>query len=298
MNKYVVGMAAFCIGILFNTISIFVIFSSKLLKQSSGIFILCLLLNDIVYLITHNTMTQFYTKWIDLDIFMKMGNTVLACQFWNFLEEFAIYFRYLMMVIIVTERYVYVSGKVTMLKLREPRTLGAVVLINAVISAGCAAYWAYQVKNILPDPYEFGTCAIAMPRSPELYTTWFWMELLVHLAYPDVVLYLTCIIMTAMLMIETNRKSGSSIDDDSRCITKGVIGLAWCHILIQLPYLIINCALLYLDARWNLYDFNNSTWNNIIYTGNITIEVKDFIFGVTFFVLVFVRPFRRVLCYG
>ena len=69
-----------------------------------------LVFGDTIYLVTYTVMNQFYTKWINVDIFME-ADSIILCQIWNFLEENAIYFRYLTIVIILIDRHLYIKGK-------------------------------------------------------------------------------------------------------------------------------------------------------------------------------------------
>ena len=68
------------------------------------------------------------------------------------------------------------------------------------------------------------------------------------------------------------------------------------HLLLQVLYLIINFAFLYVNAPWDLFNFSENVWNNI-FTGLITIELKDFIYSFTFFVLIFAKELKRFLVY-
>ena len=295
MNQYVLGMTAFSVGVVMNLVSAGFIASSGMLNKSSvGIYILILVLSDTVYLVTHTMMFQFYTKWIGVDIFQKAGGSVIMCQIWNFLEEFTIYFRYLMIVVILVDRYFHVSGKSSSKDLRK--VVAPVLFVSVILTSALAAYWAYQVKEILPEPYQFGTCRIAPPRAPDKASTWFYMELFVHILYPDVILNLACLVALGVLSSCVYNREEAFLEYNHYNLTKCIIALGCAHLVLQIPYLVVNCILLYVDARWNVYDFSADTHDNLVHASYITIEIKDFIFAINFFVLVFIRQFRRVVC--
>ena len=295
MNQYVLGMTAFSVGVVFNLVSMFFIATSGMLtKCSVGFYILVMVLSDTIYLVTHTTMFQFYTKWINVDIFQKAGNSIILCQLWNFLEEFAIYFRYLLIVIILVDRYLHVSGKVSSKDLRKYIT--PVLFVSVILSAALAAFWAYQVKEILPDPYEFGRCQIAPPRSPEMSGTWFYMELFVHIIYPDVILNIACLITLCVLSWCVYNREEIVVEYSNYNLTKCIMALGCAHLILQVPYLVVNCIFLYVDARWDVYDFSLEIQTKLVHASYATTEIKDFIYAVNFFILIFVKQFRRVIC--
>ncbi len=168
------------------------------------------------------------------------------------------------------------------------------------------------MKKTLPVPYRFGACAIAPPRAPSNHGTWFLMEFIVHILYPDVILNLACLILVIALGVKVARKQpsgGKNLIEDPECISKQpedpevslsrcIVCLGVLHLLIQVPYLLINCVFLYAHARWDAHDIEGVTWDRILYTGTVTIELKDWAYAGTFFVLIFARPFRSVFCRG
>ena len=295
MNQYVVGMTAFSIGVVFNLLSAFLIVTSGMLKKISvGIYILVMVMVDTIYLITHTTMFQFYSKWIHLDIFQEAGDSVILCQIWSFLEEFATYFRHLLIVVILVDRYLNVSGKVISKDLRK--YVLPVLFVSVIVSTALAAFWAYQVKEILPDPYQFGKCLIAPPSAPDKSSTWFWMELFVHIVYPDVILNVACLVTLGILSWCVYNREEIVVEYNSYNLTKGIIALGCAHLLFQIPYLVVNCIFLYVNARWDVYDFSSKVQSNLVHASHVTFEVKDFLYAVNFFILIFVKQFRRVLC--
>ena len=287
-------MTAFILGCLFNVVTFCgILASGKLRKSLSGIYLMALVSMDTVYLITHTVMNQFYTKWIRVDIFQESDSIVL-CQIWNFLEENAIYFRYLMIVIVLVDRYMYLTGMVSPGRLRKSASF--VLAGSEAVSAALAVYWAVQVKETLQQPYQFGACAIAPPRAPTNSGEWFYMELIVHLIYPDIILNLARLVMIVLVTINICKVSSDKVEDSGHNLTKCLTLLGSVHLLLQIPYLIMNCAFLYVNFRWGPYDFSEDVWNNISYTGLITIELKDFIYSLTFLALIFAKEFRRLFC--
>ncbi len=104
LHSYVVAMAAFSVGVLFNAVTFIATLASRHLRQSAtGVYVAALVVMDTVYLVTHTMMHQFYTRWIHVDVFETRGGVAL-CQVWSFLKENAIYFHYLVIVVLLVDR--------------------------------------------------------------------------------------------------------------------------------------------------------------------------------------------------
>lgn len=292
MDAYVVGMAAFTVGCLFNLIAFITIIVSGLAKQSSGLFLLVILISDFIYLFTHTVIDQFYTKWIKVDIFELLGGDggIALCQAWNFVEEATMYLRQMIIVALLIDRCLYVTGKSGKSTLKKGALFG--ISISALIAAGLSGYWAYKVIDILPEPYTFGSCAIAPPDGEKWSDVW-WMTFIVHIVLPDAVLEIMMIIMLFVLIGGTRCKTAKRMADNDHNLTNVIIGYVIVQLVIRIPFILINCVLLYLDKWHDLYDFPENHWSNIKYSGIVLGQVKEVGHAVNFFVLCFIVEFRN-----
>ncbi len=118
----------------------------------------------------------------------------------------------------------------------------------------------------------------------------------VHLAFPDVVCLLTILIAAIVLRTQLGGKGGETQDDDDYSLSKALVILAFVNILFMIPYLVVNCILLYIDRVWDTYDFSETMQENLSYAAIIFRQTKAFGFCLTFFVLLHARPFRACCC--
>ena len=118
----------------------------------------------------------------------------------------------------------------------------------------------------------------------------------VHILYPDGILGLIILILAIALLCHLNGKAAENLEGDEFNLSKAIVGLAFINILIQIPYIAVNCIILYVDKVWDVYDFSDTIDTNLRYTAMITNKAKDFNMCITFWVLIFTRQFRSAFC--
>ena len=179
-NRYILGMSEFSLCVLFNTIALFAIFTSGIIRQSTGFYLLLLLLSDLFYMTCTVFMEEFYNPLIDLDVFWESGDPIRLCQAIYFLREAFYYWRWILLFILVVDRSLYASG-VEMSRLR----IGSWIcwLASLAVAGGLAGYWVYWVKEELyggtddPAAYTNYSCRFTLAPIPvDKSSTWFLME--------------------------------------------------------------------------------------------------------------------------
>ena len=180
-NRYIIGMTEFSMGVIFNIITFFALFTSGIIRQSTGFYLLFLVIADTLYLLCTVLMEEFYYPLIDVDVFDESGEGVLLCQVVYFFREMCYYWRWYLVAIMIIDRCLLVSGTLEMTRLR----IFAVIttLVGMAISAGLAGYWIYWVDNdLFKNRFDAGKCKFTLaPIQPETgkpdkSSTWFIME--------------------------------------------------------------------------------------------------------------------------
>ena len=118
----------------------------------------------------------------------------------------------------------------------------------------------------------------------------------VHVTYPDVLLGLTILISAIILLVRLHGKSAQSLEPDEFNLSKAIVALAFVNLFFQVPFLVVNCVIMYINKVWDVYDFSATIDMNLKYTAIITDKAKDFNFCLTFWILIFARQFRSTLC--
>ena len=198
-NRYILGMTEFSMGVIFNMTTFFALFTSGIIKQSTGLYLLFLMVADTLYLLCTVFMEEFYNPLIDVDIFDQSGEGVLLCQVVYFFREMCYYWRWYLVAIMVIDRCLLVSGTLEMPRLRIFAVI--VTLIGFAISAGLAGYWIYWVDNeLFPDGFVAGSCRFTFAPlqpdtgKPDTSSTWFIMEA-IGISTSLLFMYLICINM-------------------------------------------------------------------------------------------------------
>ena len=109
-NRYIIGMTEFSMGVIFNTITCIALFTSGLIRQSTGFYLLFLMIADTLYLLCTVLMEEFYNPLIAVDLFDKSGEGVLLCQVVYFFREMCYYWRWYLVAIMIIDRCLLVSG--------------------------------------------------------------------------------------------------------------------------------------------------------------------------------------------
>ena len=180
-NRYIIGMTQFSMGIIFNTIAFLVLLITGIIRQSTGFYLLFLMIADTLYLLCTVLMEEFYNPLIAVDVFDKSGEGVLLCQVVYFFREMCYYWRWYLVAIMIIDRCLLVSGTLEMSRLR----IFAVIttLVGMAISVGLAGYWIYWVdNNLFENGFVAGKCKFTLapiqPETgkPDTSSTWFIME--------------------------------------------------------------------------------------------------------------------------
>ena len=176
-NRFILGMAEFSIGIIFNSLTFILVLCTGLFKQSTGLYLLFLMVADTMTLITGVLMEEFYNPLIDVDVFGDSADPLKLCQAMYFLREMFYYWRWFLMAMIVIDRCLVVSA-VSTARLRIVSLIMALVLL--VVSAGLAGYWISFVDDTLfaltGGLYVKGLCRITSPPAGDSSSTWFYMD--------------------------------------------------------------------------------------------------------------------------
>ena len=88
-------------------------------------------------------MDEFYTNWIDVEIFEESGEPLLLCKIMVFLREMALYWRAILIVTILLDRCIYMSGKASIKRLLISSFI--VSFVTMLMAGGLAGYWIDQV---------------------------------------------------------------------------------------------------------------------------------------------------------
>ena len=104
------------------------------------------------------------------------------------------------------------------------------------------------------------------------------------------------LISSVTLLGRLNSKAADSLDGSDYNLSKAIVGLAFINLLLQVPYLVVDLVLLYIDRAWDAYDLSDTIDTNIRYTSVITSKAKDFQMCITFWILIFSRHFRSAFC--
>ena len=173
-NRYIIGMSEFSIGVIFNITTFFVLVVSGIIRQSTGFYLLFLMIADTLYLLCTVLMDEFYNPLIDVDVFAESGEPVLLCQVTYFFREMCYFWRWLLLAMIVIDRCLFVSG-VEMPRLRIFAVITS--LVGLAVSAGLAGYWIYWVNNdLIPGDYASKGCHFKAAPPGDKSSTWFFME--------------------------------------------------------------------------------------------------------------------------
>ena len=176
-NRFILGMTQFSIGIVFNSLTFLMIFLTVLFKQSTGLYLLFLMVADTMALITGVLMEEFYNPLINVDVFGDSDDPLKLCQAIYFLRETSYYWRWFLMSMIVIDRCLVASAKVEWSRLRLISLIMSLVLL--VVSAGLAGYWISWVDDTLfklSPIYVKGLCKITATPETDTTSTWFYME--------------------------------------------------------------------------------------------------------------------------
>ena len=177
-NRFILGMAQFSIGIVFNSLTFFMLFFIGLFKQSTGLYLLFLMVADTMTLITGVLMEEFYNPLIDVDVFGDSDDPLKLCQAIYFLHEMFYYWRWFLMAMIIIDRCLVVLALVEWTRLRLISLVMSLVLL--VVSAGLAGYWISYVDDTLfkssPVGYFKGLCRNIPTPEDDTSSTWFYME--------------------------------------------------------------------------------------------------------------------------
>ncbi len=104
---------------------------------------------------------------------------------------------------------------------------------------------------------------------------------------------------SSILLLRLRTKAAESLDGDDFNFTKAIVALAFINILMQIPYVLVNCVFLYVRRVWRpqaYEDFSDTVKENLAYAGAITNKAKDLSMCLTFFMLLFARMFRAAFC--
>ena len=180
-NRYILGMTQFSMGVIFNMTTFFALITSGIIKQSTGLYLLFLMVADTLYLLCTVFMEEFYNPLIDVDIFDQSGEGVLLCQIVYFFREMCYYWRWYLVAIMVIDRCLLVSGTLEMPRLRIFAVI--MTLVGLAISSGLAGYWIYWVDNeLFVNGFVAGGCRFTLAPlqpdtgKPDTSSTWFIME--------------------------------------------------------------------------------------------------------------------------
>ena len=88
-------------------------------------------------------MSEFYMEWIDYDIFAASGKPKELCQVTVFLQEMTLYWRFMLIPVVLFDHILYISGKGG---LKCHRT--AAYIASAVTLAICCGLAAYFVEKV------------------------------------------------------------------------------------------------------------------------------------------------------
>ena len=176
-NRFILGMSQFSIGILFNTITFCVVIATGLVKQSTGLYLLFLMVADTMSLITLALMEEFRNSLIDVDVFSDSDDPLKLCQAIFFMREMFYYWRWFLMAMLITDRCLLVSG-VAGGRLRLLSLILSPVLL--VVSGGLAGYWIHWVEDTrfaqTGGLYVPGLCLFAPAPAGDTSSTWYYME--------------------------------------------------------------------------------------------------------------------------
>ena len=103
-NRYIIGMTQFSMGIIFNTITFLVLLITGIIRQSTGFYLLFLMIADTRYLLCTVLIEEFYNPLIAVDVFDKSGEGVLLCQVVCFFREMCYYWRWYLVAIMIIDR--------------------------------------------------------------------------------------------------------------------------------------------------------------------------------------------------
>ena len=118
----------------------------------------------------------------------------------------------------------------------------------------------------------------------------------VHILYPDAILGVIILVSSVVLLNRLNSKAAEDLSGDDYGFTKAIVGLAFVNLLLQVPYLVVNCLIKYIDRAWDVYDLSETIDTNLTYASRITSKTKDFEMCITFWILIFARQFRAAFC--
>ena len=174
-NRYILGMSEFSLGVIFNITTFFALFTSGIIRQSTGFCLLFMMVADTLYLLCTVLMEEFYNPLIGVDVFDESGEGVLLCQVVYFFREMCYYWRWYLLALMIIDRCLLVSGMMEMIRLRIFAVI--MTLIGMGISAGLAGYWIYWVDN---DLFRNGfvplKCKFTLAPEGDNTSTWFIME--------------------------------------------------------------------------------------------------------------------------
>ena len=177
-NRFILGMAEFSIGVLFNTITFIIVIATGLVKQSTGIYLLFLMVADTMSLITIALMEEFQNSLIDVDVFGESDDPLKLCQAIYFLREMFYYWRWFLMASLVIDRCLLVSGRAGMPRLRIFALI--ISLVTLVIAGGLAGYWIHFVDDTIfgktQGVYTRPMCMIQLPSEGDTSSTWFYID--------------------------------------------------------------------------------------------------------------------------
>ena len=89
-------------------------------------------------------MSDFYMEWIDYDIFAASGKPKELCQVMVFLQEMTVYWRFMLIVVILFDHILYIRGKGGKKCHRTASYIASAVTL--AISCGLAAYFVERVS--------------------------------------------------------------------------------------------------------------------------------------------------------
>ncbi len=175
-NRYAVGMAVFCLGILFNSVSMLLILTGGLIRCSTGIYLFLIAFSDTCVLVFGALMDEFYFDLINVDVFYDSDDPKALCQAVYFLRELFYYYRWFLLATMVVDGCLVISGRV------GARNLAFFAVVFSVawllVSGGLAGYWIHFVGEILIGERQFtsGMCEITSPLPGDHESTWFYMD--------------------------------------------------------------------------------------------------------------------------
>ncbi len=80
-NRFILGMTEFSVGVVFNLVTLIALFTSRIVQQSTGFYLLFFVISDTLYLTCTVFMEEFYNPLIgkDVSFFLLVTREISNC---------------------------------------------------------------------------------------------------------------------------------------------------------------------------------------------------------------------------